>query len=29
MGLTDGPSDETKARYAFVYGDYAACTEPG
>ena len=22
LGLTDGASDETKARYAFVYGDY-------
>jgi hypothetical protein len=22
LGLTDGPSDETKARYAFVYGDF-------
>jgi hypothetical protein len=21
LGLTDGPDDETKARYAFVYGD--------
>ena len=21
LGLTDGPSDDTKARYAFVYGD--------
>jgi len=21
LGLTDGPEDETKARYAFVYGD--------
>jgi hypothetical protein len=21
LGLTEGPSDETKARYAFVYGD--------
>ena len=21
LGLTDGPSDEAKARYAFVYGD--------
>ena len=21
LGLTDGPGDETKARYAFVYGD--------
>lgn len=21
LGLTDGPADETKARYAFVYGD--------
>ena len=22
LGLTQGPSDETKARYAFVYGDF-------
>jgi hypothetical protein len=22
LGLTDGASDETKARYAFVFGDY-------
>ena len=22
LGLTDGPADETKARYAFVYGDF-------
>ena len=22
LALTDGPSDETKARYAFVYGDF-------
>jgi len=22
LGLTDGPDDETKARYAFVYGDF-------
>jgi hypothetical protein len=22
LGLTDGPSDDTKARYAFVYGDF-------
>jgi hypothetical protein len=22
LGLTDGPGDETKARYAFVYGDF-------
>ena len=22
LGLTEGPSDETKARYAFVYGDF-------
>lgn len=22
LGLTIGPSDETKARYAFVYGDF-------
>jgi hypothetical protein len=22
LGLTDGASDETKARYAFVYGDF-------
>jgi hypothetical protein len=22
LGLTDGPPDETKARYAFVYGDF-------
>jgi hypothetical protein len=21
-GLTEGPSDDTKARYAFVYGDF-------
>jgi hypothetical protein len=21
LGLTDGPADDTKARYAFVYGD--------
>jgi hypothetical protein len=22
LGLTDGPDDDTKARYAFVYGDF-------
>jgi hypothetical protein len=22
VGLTDGPADDTKARYAFVYGDF-------
>ena len=22
LGLTEGPEDETKARYAFVYGDF-------
>ena len=22
LGLTEGPSDESKARYAFVYGDF-------
>ncbi len=22
LGLTDGANDETKARYAFVYGDF-------
>jgi hypothetical protein len=22
LGLTEGPADETKARYAFVYGDF-------
>jgi hypothetical protein len=22
LGLTDGPADDTKARYAFVYGDF-------
>jgi hypothetical protein len=22
LGLTEGPSDDTKARYAFVYGDF-------
>lgn len=22
LGLTEGPGDETKARYAFVYGDF-------
>jgi hypothetical protein len=22
LGLTEGPSEETKARYAFVYGDF-------
>jgi len=22
LGLTEGPDDETKARYAFVYGDF-------
>ncbi len=22
LGLSEGPSDETKARYAFVYGDF-------
>jgi hypothetical protein len=22
LGLTDGPADHTKARYAFVYGDF-------
>jgi hypothetical protein len=28
LGLTDGADDETKARYAFVYGDFTsgACT---
>ena len=36
LGLTDGATDETKARYAFVYGDFRrlhrsgliACLEP-
>lgn len=23
LGLTEGPGEETKARYAFVYGDFA------
>ena len=23
LGLTEGPGDETKARYAFVYGDFS------
>ena len=27
-GLTEGASDETKARYACVYGDFRASTEP-
>jgi hypothetical protein len=22
LGLTDGPAEETKARYAFIYGDF-------
>ncbi|MDX6309099.1 MAG: hypothetical protein QOI06_2145 [Nocardioidaceae bacterium] len=22
LGLTEGPADQTKARYAFVYGDF-------
>ena len=22
LGLTEGPADDTKARYAFVYGDF-------
>jgi hypothetical protein len=26
LALTDGAGEETKARYAFVYGDSAACT---
>ena len=25
LGLTDGAEDETKARYAFVYGTFAEC----
>ena len=27
LGLTDGAADETKARYAFVFGDFDACIE--
>ena len=26
LGLTDGAADHTKARYAFVYGDFSAST---
>ena len=29
LGLTEGASDETKARYAFVYGDFRGSTESG
>ncbi len=29
LGLTEGANDETKARYAFVYGDFAGFTAPG
>jgi hypothetical protein len=28
-GLTEGASDETKARYAFVYGDFRRLHRPG
>ena len=29
LGLTDGAADQTKARYAFVYGDFRRVTGPG
>src|SRR3954454_17953970 len=29
LGLTDGATDETKARYAFVYGDFPSCAPHG
>jgi hypothetical protein len=29
LGLTEGASDETKARYAFVYGDFERVHRPG
>jgi hypothetical protein len=29
LGLTEGAAEETKARYAFAYGDFAASTAPG
>jgi hypothetical protein len=28
LGLTEGAADDTKARYAFVYGDFDAFTAP-
>jgi hypothetical protein len=29
LGLTEGPEDETKARYAFVYGDFTRLHRTG
>ena len=29
LGLTDGANDETKARYAFVYGDFSRVHRTG
>ena len=29
LGLTDGANDETKARYAFVYGDFSKVHRTG
>src|SRR6478752_3253292 len=29
LGLTEGATDHTKARYAFVYGDLRRCGAPG
>ena len=29
LGLTDGPADDTKARYAFVYGDFRRIRRSG
>jgi hypothetical protein len=29
LGLTSGARDETKARYAFVFGDFVASTAQG
>ena len=29
LGLTEGATDETKGRYAFVYGDFGASIEAG
>ena len=29
LGLTDGPADETKARYAFAFGDFSRIHRTG
>jgi hypothetical protein len=29
LGLTDGPGDDTKARYAFVFGDFSRVHRSG